>query len=500
MSARHLFPFSSSFDVPEDHRLDTKHEDLHVEHDSTSPTDMPRKRRFVALDLSTGNRDAPNPQATRPVPAQSNSEPSTTPVNPRDEQSLVNQLQDVTIKDPSTDPQQSRSDEGSSDETHNSLLTLSTEQEHSSDPTTDPPGTGVIKHVSFDAIPEPLAKKQNLVAIDLECHCYDKSLQEKLDQDEGRTPFVANPPRRVVDIGLAAVPTTRLPTYGAPSLSAVSSQIGDRYSSLWDPNCKLIEAADIAIREHKHNPRHHRWFCRGTKPEDFIYGRPEYVSKANAAKTVIKRIEQMIDPALPTTFLFFDSNNDLLWLRQLGINLLESFPGSTIVDTQRIPLIRSLGLQLGKTQPAAEDMYEMLGMEIKGGHNGGNDAVHELRAYLAGLVLTYDQHLETAAEFGFLPRLDSHGLPLEDAQKRAEIIEARKVRAQKMAAEKEIKKAEVNKQQLGIGNHESFPALGGGVSSGKQSRGGGDNARGGSQIRGRGRGRGRGHGRGRGRH
>jgi hypothetical protein len=117
--------------------------------------------------------------------------------------------------------------------------------------------------------------------------------------------------------------------------------------------------------------------------------------------------------------MFYDSRNDLKWLKSLGIDFKEEFPASGLIDIQkdRIPMSVAEGLEeaIGKDFPrlGARRLYEALGFQIDNAHNGGNDAMYELRAFLAGKVLTSTQ-LDTIA-YGvdtLLPILDRFGRPV----------------------------------------------------------------------------------------
>lgn len=91
-------------------------------------------------------------------------------------------------------------------------------------------------------------------------------------------------------------------------------------------------------------------------------------------------------------FVFFAGDGDLKWLRNLGIDLTEEFPNSSIVDLQRSFVAWKTAQVLKKSQCSFGDYMYALGLENPGAHNGGNDAVHGLQAFLAELALSSKQY------------------------------------------------------------------------------------------------------------
>lgn len=94
-------------------------------------------------------------------------------------------------------------------------------------------------------------------------------------------------------------------------------------------------------------------------------------------------------------FVFFACRNDLRWLANLGIDLTGEFPNSCIVDLQRSFVARSTADELNKAQCSFDDYMSTLNLNNPGAHNGGNDAVHGLQAFLAEIAMTADLHDKT---------------------------------------------------------------------------------------------------------
>ena len=88
-------------------------------------------------------------------------------------------------------------------------------------------------------------------------------------------------------------------------------------------------------------------------------------------------------------FLFFDPQNDQKWLHNLGIVLAVEFPNSSQIDIQEDRLAHAIRDYKagGKPKISAEDLFIHLRFAVTAQHNGGNDAVYELRAYIAGLKM-----------------------------------------------------------------------------------------------------------------
>ncbi|OCT49942.1 hypothetical protein CLCR_07472 [Cladophialophora carrionii] len=233
-----------------------------------------------------------------------------------------------------------------------------------------------------------------LVAIDIEIHC------------RKHYPKVGSPQDRVSEIGVASFDPRRVRFADA----------GDRAKNTWSS----IKACNFAVTENTHIPgvgshaRHcqdRQWLLganAGVKATDFDFGSLYNVSRFHVKKAFVNKIRTLLGDHPPynndtpyhnnreVVFLFFDQQNDLRWLQGLGIDLSTEFPNSRIIDIQRGPLAAAIGERMrGKAKISAEDMYKYLRFETVHMHNGGNDAVWELRAYLAELTLTDPQTHET---------------------------------------------------------------------------------------------------------
>ncbi|KAJ9615033.1 hypothetical protein H2200_001107 [Cladophialophora chaetospira] len=194
----------------------------------------------------------------------------------------------------------------------------------------------------------------------------------------------------------------------------------------FDPNAISISAADdraintwkhisshlIAIKENKHLfPKGHADWCVIGHPRDFVFGEAMWIdTKDKAREAVVKHIRTLLgDPtdaaSLSDTnyinqrkivFLFYAAGQDRSWLKGLNIDLEREFANMEIVDSQlEFPawhICRRINNGAPGFQLSAEKLYSHLGfLTGEGMHNGGNDAVWELRAYLASLTLSQAQ-------------------------------------------------------------------------------------------------------------
>jgi hypothetical protein len=108
-------------------------------------------------------------------------------------------------------------------------------------------------------------------------------------------------------------------------------------------------------------------------------------------------------------FTFFDCHKDLMWLASLGIDLSRDFPISAIFDW------KNTNISLSGFHHCANDLMRKLHFESTHLYSGIDDAVAELRAYLANVALK--DPVTGAQRF---PRdalwLDDHGKILEPIQ------------------------------------------------------------------------------------
>jgi hypothetical protein len=113
-------------------------------------------------------------------------------------------------------------------------------------------------------------------------------------------------------------------------------------------------------------------------------------------------------PRKKVVFMFYDSSNDIKWLRSLNIDFQHEFPGSEVLDIQKVDVPNAIarGLEYATSnrhaQVVASKLYRALGFAIENAHNGGNDAMYGLRAYLAGMVLTTTQYGQLSSGNGAL--------------------------------------------------------------------------------------------------
>ncbi|KPI34376.1 NADPH-dependent 1-acyldihydroxyacetone phosphate [Cyphellophora attinorum] len=272
-------------------------------------------------------------------------------------------------------------------------------------------------------VPAWLKEKAVVVGIDLETNCW--ALDKKNGREFGRLKSLLrkgesltrrqqdryyeldalNRQGRVSEIGMAFLNSKHLSW----------SKRGDRFCNAW----KHIGGVNLIIREHEHVGPHMGW-CRHNDPDHdftFLYGKPEKISKAAARNVMVSKIKHALGDSpvsaskapyrneTPIVFVFFAKGNDLRWLAPLGIDLLAEFPNSTIVDCQWGPIGNVISRNRHKPQCNAGDYIEGLGIDHTGSHNGGNDAVHELRAFLAECALDEEQHASVLDGYS-LPRLE----------------------------------------------------------------------------------------------
>lgn len=231
-----------------------------------------------------------------------------------------------------------------------------------------------------------------LICIDLECHCRNQS-----NADFARG--IKRAERRVCEIGIASFDCR---TMGM-------ADVGDRAHKSWP----RIKSENLAIIEHEHvvGAKHPPW-CKVGSADDFDFGTTRWVSKALIKDEFVKEVKRMIgeDPTTasavsaqpyvnrrPIVWVTFAGGNDLKWLPETGIKLKDEFPNSSFRDIQ-FAGPRLLGSRIAeylrKQQISASDLFNMLRFNVKGQHNGGNDATWELRAYLAECALTPEQDEE----------------------------------------------------------------------------------------------------------
>ena len=179
-------------------------------------------------------------------------------------------------------------------------------------------------------------------------------------------------------------------------------QLGDRYQSVWDK----IKACNIVPLGQEHRltksaTRCRRSYCKVGDPNNFQYGYPRFVPKKEVKDSFVKTVRPFVREGSTikkngtytngrkVVWMFFAMHHDVQWLNEMGIDLRGEFPNSEFLDIQWSPV--ACKIKGRKSQCSASDLFHALGVPVTFAHNGGNDAVYELRAYLAELGLTQKQ-------------------------------------------------------------------------------------------------------------
>jgi hypothetical protein len=251
---------------------------------------------------------------------------------------------------------------------------------------------------NVDKLPDFVRDQCLICCIDLEANCFNQSSRE-------RAAGIVRSNRRVCEVGMAFADTRSLEW----------DERGDRWNDAFHHVQR--SAKDFVITEHQHqNQRSHGHWCNVGKPSDFAYGnpagKPDWISKDDAKERIVQQVCEVLGGNISSSpdgtyrsntrviFLFLGGANDKIWLAQMGIHLTSLFPNSEYRDIQEDPLVQALGYTLEKPLVGAKTVLLHLGLnairkdvgwEADNAHNGGNDAVHELQAYLALLALTADQ-------------------------------------------------------------------------------------------------------------
>lgn len=174
---------------------------------------------------------------------------------------------------------------------------------------------------------------------------------------------------------------------------------GEQAKEMWPK----IKSENFAIIEHKHivPPKHVSW-CSVGDANDFEFGKTRWIRKAVIKEEFIKQVKTIIGESPPSRtstpptepyrndrkiiWVFFGGSNDEIWLSQLGIDLTAEFPNSETRDLQWGRIGQYLARLYRKPQISASDLFDWLGFDVSGQHNGGNDATWELRAFLAQIA------------------------------------------------------------------------------------------------------------------
>ena len=237
-----------------------------------------------------------------------------------------------------------------------------------------------------------------IVTVDLEAHCHNQSYK---DYQAG----VRNSDRMVCEIGLAIIDSREL-----------RSGTDDRYQDFWNK----IHAYNIVPLGQEHRlakgaTRCRRSYCKVGDPNNFQYGYPRFVPKDDVKASFVKTIRSFVcegstnnknstyNNGRKIVWMFFAMQHDIQWLDEMGIDLGAEFPNSEFLDIQWSPVARKIKGR--KSQCSASDLFYALGVPVTFAHNGGNDAVYELRAYLAELGLESKQWNELT-DYRSLPMME----------------------------------------------------------------------------------------------
>ena len=228
----------------------------------------------------------------------------------------------------------------------------------------------------------------------------------------------------------------------------------------WSDTHAVVQAStvDFAIIENDHvAPHHPAGFCPQSRPEQFRYGsgKPIWIHLANARDEVVGKIKEHFPAEIGNeqtkhiVFVFHATNSDLKWLETLGIYLQQEFPNCTILDTQHSPVAKQTSQDVygDRNKLCKAEYYEgVLGVNTTGAHNGGNDAVHELKAFLAEWALTEEQRAQV---------YNKKDLPvMEEPAQVLELVAAAKSRLQD-AREKQAAATNANTKRRNRGKAEA---------------------------------------------
>lgn len=214
-----------------------------------------------------------------------------------------------------------------------------------------------------------------LVCIDVEAHCFNVTRVEHLAGMRTNR-------RRICEIGIDFVDTTEIK----------EDDLGDRATNLM----KYHRPHEFVIREARHDPKksrcHPSGFCKVGAPENFLFGHPKYIGKAEIANTILDLVRSYAGSTeRKIVFLFYARSNDLIWLVENGIVLEDEFENFDIIDIQKcrpaITIARVQGAH-GVPHLGARHLYPAIGIPTENKHNGGNDAAFELQAWLAESTMT----------------------------------------------------------------------------------------------------------------
>jgi hypothetical protein len=236
------------------------------------------------------------------------------------------------------------------------------------------------------AIGWPLSDKTSvLICLDLEAHCYNQTYAQ-------HNAGITNTKRRICEVGIASFDPAQVPFANA----------GDRGKATW----QFIKAKAFGITDNRHEFKNgsrkgHGPWCEVGQVTDFEFGEPAWRPLKAMKATVINHVRRVLGDNLPYSheaaeqyhsgrralFLFFGGGNDITWLREMGIDLRAEFPNSEIVDIQHGGFAARLARLWHVPQISAQRMFDALKFCPTHLHCGGNDAVWELRAMIAMMVL-----------------------------------------------------------------------------------------------------------------
>ncbi|GIZ39641.1 hypothetical protein CKM354_000301600 [Cercospora kikuchii] len=193
---------------------------------------------------------------------------------------------------------------------------------------------------------------------------------------------------KVTEVGISTIDTT--------SVRALQPQsYGQSYP--------LIASSHYRIKEHGH--LRNRRYSKGN-PKNFQHGKTAWVS-IEEAREVLRAMLEDAEGTREVVLVGHALQNDLAYLRRLGIDAL-AIPNVVLqLDTQRIATPKKLSPGLGKLLTA-------LGIPADNLHNAGNDAHFTLRAVLE---IARKEFNNPGSVLESLPNPQGHGKRAQDSRK-----------------------------------------------------------------------------------
>lgn len=273
-------------------------------------------------------------------------------------------------------------------------------------------GDSNLTHGANASLPQELQRfvdEDAIIAlIDLECHCWNQGIGE---------PRTNN--RRICEAGL-----TILDSRDMIQVAQSNHGIGDRGFNI----AEKFRSYEFGIIEAKHFPDHRcrspksknpaNW-CSVGEAKDFKFGNVTWINRQDLGKTLRTTIDRSAGIQRDTAdniitangshrrvyFIFFDDKQDRKWLQQAGIRLENMYPNCGGIDIQQDSAGQIITAITGKQQCGAADLYSYLGIPTSYRHNGGNDTVYEMQAFIAEKSLTASQRQRLGLRLSVLPAI-----------------------------------------------------------------------------------------------